>query len=306
MRPTLLLATLSMAFASPELSAQSELESLRARCAEQERQIEQLEQENSKLRATTTNSLSPSEASETSEAISKPTPPTTPTASYTVKAGDSLEKIARKTNTSVANLFKWNRLKSTSIIQPGQILKIAQATATASAPAKNEGTTTGSGKTYQIQNGDTFSSIARNQNVSVASLIAANPTVKPSALRIGQTIHLDSGEVAPTSPNPPTTPESHTEATEPGAAAAASLPKITQPATTTQEPPHSDQGLTTTSGDQKFRTVIIDAEITYGDFAARYEVDIERLNALNGLDLISTTVLAKGSELYIPAQPQSP
>ena len=28
-----------------------------------------------------------------------------------------------------------------------------------------------------------------------------------------------------------------------------------------------------------------------------------RLNALNGLDLTTATVLAKGSELYVPAQP---
>jgi LysM repeat protein len=303
MRPTLLLATLSMVFASNELSAQSELESLRARCAEQERQIEQLEQENSKLRASTTNSLPPSEPSETS---SKPTPPTEPTATYTVKPGDSFEKIARKTSTSVANLVKWNRLKSNSIIQPGQTLKIAQAAATTAAPTKNESTTTGTGRTYQIQNGDTFSSIARSQNISVASLIAANPSVKPSALRIGQTIQLDSGEAAPTSTNPPTTPELDTETAAPSAPTAASLPKITHAAANTQEPANSDQEIAATSEDQKFRTVTIDAEITYGDFASKYGTDIERLNALNGLDLINTTVLAKGSELYIPAQPQAP
>jgi hypothetical protein len=43
--------------------------------------------------------------------------------------------------------------------------------------------------------------------------------------------------------------------------------------------------------------------MTYGDFAAKHGTDADRLNALNGLDLTNATVLAKGSELYVPAQP---
>ena len=43
--------------------------------------------------------------------------------------------------------------------------------------------------------------------------------------------------------------------------------------------------------------------MTYGDFAATHGTDTSRLNDLNGLDLTQTTVLAKGSELYVPAQP---
>ena len=43
--------------------------------------------------------------------------------------------------------------------------------------------------------------------------------------------------------------------------------------------------------------------MTYGEFASKHGTDVERLNALNGLDLTTATVLAKGSELYVPAQP---
>jgi hypothetical protein len=55
--------------------------------------------------------------------------------------------------------------------------------------------------------------------------------------------------------------------------------------------------------EKKFRPVTIDGEMTYGEFAAKHGTDAERLNALNGLDLTTATVLAKGSELYVPAQP---
>jgi ribosomal protein L7/L12 len=37
--------------------------------------------------------------------------------------------------------------------------------------------------------------------------------------------------------------------------------------------------------------------------AAAHGTSTAKLNALNGLNLNSSTVLAKGSELYVPAQP---
>jgi hypothetical protein len=43
--------------------------------------------------------------------------------------------------------------------------------------------------------------------------------------------------------------------------------------------------------------------MTFGEFAAQHGTDIDRLNELNGLDLSSATVLAQGSELYVPGQP---
>jgi hypothetical protein len=48
---------------------------------------------------------------------------------------------------------------------------------------------------------------------------------------------------------------------------------------------------------------MVEAEMTYAEFAAKHGTDIARLNELNGLDLVSSTVLAKGSELYVPGQP---
>ena len=55
--------------------------------------------------------------------------------------------------------------------------------------------------------------------------------------------------------------------------------------------------------EKKIRSVTIEGEMTYGEFAATHGTDTGRLNDLNGLDLTNATVLAKGSELYVPAQP---
>jgi LysM repeat protein len=50
---------------------------------------------------------------------------------------------------------------------------------------------------YKIQAGDTFSSIAPKFKVTVAALVAANPTVDPARLQIGKTIQIPAPTVAP-------------------------------------------------------------------------------------------------------------
>ena len=53
----------------------------------------------------------------------------------------------------------------------------------------------------------------------------------------------------------------------------------------------------------RIRTVAIEETTPLTSFAAAHGTSIARLNALNGLNLNSSTVLAKGSELYVPAHP---
>lgn len=43
---------------------------------------------------------------------------------YVVQSGDSLDKIARKFNVSVADLMAWNQLKKTATLKPGQALTV--------------------------------------------------------------------------------------------------------------------------------------------------------------------------------------
>ena len=50
MKPTLLFTLLPLVLSMPQLHAKSDLEILRARCSEQERQIRELEEENAKLK----------------------------------------------------------------------------------------------------------------------------------------------------------------------------------------------------------------------------------------------------------------
>jgi LysM repeat protein len=237
-------ATLALALSGPVL-AKPELELLRERCAEQERRILQLEEENARLRGV------PTAAKTTPAPTDKPLPSTTAAApaqkqnpSYTVRKGDTLERIARKTGVSVKTLSQLNRLTASTLIHPGQTLKLP-------AVAKKESPTP-----------------------SPAPATVSEPKPKEAAAPASKTISNPAPGAVPAAKSEPA-PEKKPAATQ------------------------------TASGSERsvIRSIIIQNETTYGDFAGTHGTTIERLNELNGLSLGRSTVLAKGSELYVPAQP---
>jgi LysM repeat protein len=322
MKPTLLFATLSMVLASPTAFAKSELETLRSKCSEQELQIRQLEEENARLRSDGHEPRPTSSKAEVAESAPQKsaTPPTaTGSSIYTVKAGDSMEKIARKVGSDPQKLAKLNGLKTNSIIHPGQKLKVPGTPAAASGPlaAASSPASRAMGKTHTIRNGETFFSISKKYGISTKALAAANPKVKASALRTGQVISLGGDSPSTTmisasnshakasapiekSVTPAASQSTAVRESAPAAAAAAPAPAAEPkpapaPAASTETP--------VASTEKKIRPITIEGEMTYGEFASKYGTDAERLNALNGLDLTQATILAKGSELYVPAQP---
>jgi len=289
MHRTLLLTTLALVLGSPATMGKSELEILRALCAEQERQIQQLETENSRLRDT---ARGPRLMDSRTQLIS--TTPSQPAAlpanssaaaTYTVKPGDSFARIAQKTGVPAATLAQINGLKTSSMLHPDQKLKLPATAATGTGTTTSAASPRSAGATYKVQPGDTYYSISKKHGVSTDSLIAANPNTKPAALRPGQLVNLGTPQAATASAPAPTP------------APATSPPS---PATSSRI---SEEITSTPADEKKIRPIMIDGEMTYGDFAMKYGTDTERLNALNGLDLTNATVLAKGSELYVPAQP---
>ncbi len=294
MKPTLLLASLSLVFASPTLLAESELEKLRALCAEQDRQIRLLEEENSRLSSLVTREKTRAYPDGLISNTPRPSAPTRTesSGSYTVVAGDNLAKIARKNGTTPEAVAKLNGLKMSTLIHPGQKLKVpasqaATASASSSTPAPKPSAPAASGGTHKIQPGETFYSISRKYGISSDALMAANPGVKSSALQVGQTLRLSGGNQHASTPAPPPARETAQKTT---------------PAPTEKSP---DNAALPAPQEKKsaIRSITIENEMTYGQFASTHGTNAERLNDLNGLELTSATVLAKGSELYVPAQP---
>lgn len=126
-------------------------------------------------------------------------------ATYTVKKGDNLEKIAGKLNTTVAQLREDNDIGKREAIHPGQVLKGPRTSA----------------KAYVVGSGDTLFSIAKRFGVTAEALREENDLSRNASLRSGQKIRLPDGyrdrgpltsttqvAVEPPPPAPPPPPRS--------------------------------------------------------------------------------------------------
>ena len=122
---------------------------------------------------------------------------------YTVKSGDVLGKIAQKNNTTVAQLKKWNNLKSDKI-SIGQRLIVRQAPTSTTNQASTSSTKTNTQQTitpsiknnsnettYVVQSGDVLFQIANKYNVTVSQLKEWN-NLKDDNIQIGQKIIIRS------------------------------------------------------------------------------------------------------------------
>ncbi|WP_335870589.1 C40 family peptidase [Bacillus sp. 2205SS5-2] len=91
--------------------------------------------------------------------------------SYEVQKGDSLWSIANKHQTSVSNLQSWNSLTN-HLIYPKQLLEVdgASKTQPKSSPKPKSITT----DTYTVKSGDTLSAIAKQHQISLATLMERN------------------------------------------------------------------------------------------------------------------------------------
>ena len=101
---------------------------------------------------------------------------------YTVKKGDSLYSIAQKYNTTVGEIVSLNYLKSNDL-SIGQVLRIPEMY------TKEDEMIMPSYFNYSVKKGDTLYSIARNNNVSVDTIMKDNGLTNVS-LKLGQVLKI--------------------------------------------------------------------------------------------------------------------
>ena len=120
-------------------------------------------------------------------------------ASYTVAKGDTVSGIAKRYGLSTATVLALNGLRTTSLIFPGQVLKLLSGSAPAAvaptpiatAPAPSA---TGS---YTIAKGDTISRIAAKYGVTTQAMLTANSLSWSSIIYPGQKLVIP-GQAAAT------------------------------------------------------------------------------------------------------------
>ena len=308
-----LLTTAGLAQADPTTD-------LRKLCAEQERQIVALEKKIESLH---------SELALERRRSRGPAPEATPTAvvsaqpgaTYEVRNGDTLSSIARQYKTTSSALMKDNGITDPTRLRVGQTIKIpadvepAKEVAKAPAPAKDVAKTPAPAPveakapvspTYKVQSGDTFYKIARTHSLTVAKLETLNPGIDPSRIVIGQELAVSG---TPRKAPAPALAEAGTrtittkapETTAP--AARKETPKSPAPkAEARKEEPKPAPAPESKPAPKTISSIIVMEEISFEKFAGKHGTTTEQLNALNGLTLKDSTVLAKGSELYVPGR----
>ena len=109
---------------------------------------------------------------------------------YTVKAGDTLYGISRKFGMSLSQLVSANGISTSSVIQPGQTLRVVGGESASTVVKTNTASTRTSGGNYIVQPGDTLYSIARRSGMSLNTLLSINGLSQSSVIRPGQTLSV--------------------------------------------------------------------------------------------------------------------
>lgn len=142
----------------------------------------------------------------TAPAVAEPKPlPTTSithaSSTYTVKAGDTLNGVARRHNTTAAAIASANGIAPTAMLKIGQQLRlptagkaVAAAAPAAAKPAAKPQPTAPAGKAgrHTVQPGETLYAIARKHKVSPAALMQVNKLTPQTAgkLAVGATLTI--------------------------------------------------------------------------------------------------------------------
>jgi LysM repeat protein len=317
------LATALIAFLGPAsllADGRSELDILRARSTEQERQIRTLETEIESLHSQLALAWRRSRGIESSTpSVTAPSPKR---ANYTVRTGDTLSSIARRYHISAEGLMKNNGIADPTRLRVGQNLilpsdaKDLRSSLLPPPPSKVEQEKTkpkgtpkppANSHQYQVQRGDTLYGIARRHQISIASLKKLNPTIDDKIVT-GQTITvtgkpktrtlLSSGlktianeKKAPAKVEKKTGKKPESKTTP--------LTKVIPPERTKVA---VDSGKTKVipPTPKSISTIIVIEEISFGDFAKTHGTTPEQLNSLNGWSFKPSLVLARGSEIYVP------
>ncbi|WP_105567418.1 LysM peptidoglycan-binding domain-containing protein [Microbacterium halophytorum] len=117
---------------------------------------------------------------------------------HTVEPGDTLWSIAQQHRTSLSALVEANGFKASTMIFPGQKVKLtgtAPAERAASTPTRT--TSLATAMTYTVSSGDTLWSIANAHGLSLGQLFEANGFDRSTIVYPGQVIRLTTAHTQP-------------------------------------------------------------------------------------------------------------
>jgi membrane-bound lytic murein transglycosylase D len=107
---------------------------------------------------------------------------------YKVKQGESLDLLAKKFNTTVADLKEWNSLKNNKLVE-GQALLVYQISKNKSAEVVKNSSSKDSFTTYTVREGENLWTIAKKNNIRVSDILTWNK-LPDEKVKVGQKIKI--------------------------------------------------------------------------------------------------------------------
>ena len=124
---------------------------------------------------------------------------------YEVQSGDTVATIAARHGLRTTDVLAINGLTSSSIIYPGQVLRLAAAPADPPPPAATAPAAPTAGS-YVVVGGDTISSIAAHHGLSIQAVLSANGLDWSSIIYPGQSLAIPGASSTPAEPAAPAPP----------------------------------------------------------------------------------------------------
>jgi LysM repeat protein len=109
--------------------------------------------------------------------------PDTAVESYRVKPGDTLSAIAGRHGLTLSELTAINRINASTLIYPGQVLRVAKVLPAAQPPLNAP-------DSYQVIAGDSLESVAKRFSLSLSALREYNGLSRSSIIYVGQVLSL--------------------------------------------------------------------------------------------------------------------
>ena len=124
------------------------------------------------------------------------TPPEVEAESYRVRPGDTLSGIASRHQLTLSELTSINRISSSTLIYPGQVLRVAKVIPSSQPPV-------GAPDTYVVATGDSLDSVAEKFGITLGALREYNDLARASIIYVGQVLNLKPPVGQVKAPKPP-------------------------------------------------------------------------------------------------------
>ncbi len=203
-------------------------------------------------------------------------------ATYTVVKGDTISGIAARYGLTTVGVLALNGLSRTSLIFPGQVIKLTSAAAAPVTAVPVASTPTGVPGSYTIVTGDTVSKIAARFGTTTLAVLTANNLGWSTIIYPGQVLTIPRAAGAPVLDADPVVAVTPVTETPPPVAA----PVVETPPAPTPTPVAVNGSYVIQSGDNLTK------------IAAKFGVSLQSILDANGLS--RTSIIYSGKKLVIP------